>query len=138
MTRCQLNLTLTATKLLLQHQSASENRRDTYQIPVKPKEPRALFLSEWWCGSARGDARGMLLSLQLRIFPAQLARGALQHINRGQGQCACVSMLERVANDPGGEAIASAWSPQEPRVHRCRFRSHRARSTIQNAGPESR
>jgi hypothetical protein len=45
MTRCQLNLTLTATKLLLQQQSASENRGDTYQIPVKPKEPRALFLS---------------------------------------------------------------------------------------------
>jgi hypothetical protein len=31
MTR-QLNLTLTATKLLLQHQSASENRGETYQI----------------------------------------------------------------------------------------------------------
>jgi hypothetical protein len=45
MTRCQLKLTLTATKLLLQHQSASENRGRTYPNSIKPMQPRALFPS---------------------------------------------------------------------------------------------
>jgi hypothetical protein len=74
MTRYQLNLTLTATTLHLQHQSASENRGDTYQIPsnLRNHEP-------WSChggGVAPREVtrmRGCILLMPVRrlsLFPA--------------------------------------------------------------------
>jgi len=74
MTRSQLKLTLTTTKLLLQHQSASENRGVTYQnrSNLRNHEPRSCHRG----GAARREVTRVRVHLalmavrRLSLFPA--------------------------------------------------------------------
>jgi hypothetical protein len=72
-TRCRLNLTLTATKLPLKRQSASDNRGHTYQIRSNLRNHAPGSCHSGWCGSvtrACGTRLALLVVRRLFFFPA--------------------------------------------------------------------